>query len=86
MKTFDYTIKNREGIHARPAGALIKECSQYSCHIELSAKGQTVSIKTGIFSLMSLGLRCGDTISIKFNGEDEETAFIKISELVSNIL
>lgn len=86
MKTFDYTIKNPEGVHARPAGALIKECSTFQCQIELSAKGQTISVKSGIFALMSLGLRYGDTVSLKFNGSDEEQALEKISALISEIL
>lgn len=86
MKTFDYTIKNPEGLHARPAGALIKECSAFSSQIDISAHGQTVSLKGGIFSLMSLGLRRGDTISVKFTGEDEEKAFEKIKESIMSTL
>ena len=29
MKTFDYTIKDELGIHARPAGLLVKEAKKF---------------------------------------------------------
>ena len=33
MKTFEYTITDELGIHARPAGMLVKEASEFTCSI-----------------------------------------------------
>ena len=57
MKTIEYTIKDALGIHARPAGLLVKE---------VDAKR--------IIGVMGLGVKCGDTVKLTIEGEDEETA------------
>lgn len=74
MKGFSYTIKNKEGLHARPAGAIIKLASSFGSTIELSCKTKKVSLKGGIFSLMGLGLRYGDAIEVRVDGPDEDEA------------
>lgn len=85
MKKFAYTIKNREGVHARPAGELIKKASEFHCNVELTAKGQTVSLKGGIFSLMGLGLRDGDEMEICCHGSDEDAACTAMQELCTRL-
>lgn len=85
MKKFAYTIKNKEGVHARPAGEFIKKASEFHCNVELSAKGQTVSLKGGIFSLMGLGLRDGDEIEVCCNGSDEAAACAAVQELCARL-
>ena len=42
MKTFDYTIKDAMGIHARPAGLLVKEAAKYESKVSLTKDGKTV--------------------------------------------
>ena len=34
MKTFDYTIKDEVGIHARPAGQLVKEAKNMKARLQ----------------------------------------------------
>ena len=43
MKTFEYTIKDELGIHARPAGLLVKEAKKFEseCTITKTAKQKT---------------------------------------------
>ena len=57
MKIVEYTIKDALGIHARPAGLLVKEAGKFASKI-----------------MMSLGVKCGDTVKLTIEGEDEETA------------
>ena len=61
MKTFDYTIKDALGIHARPAGLLVKEV------------GKTVDAAR-LMAVMSLGVKQGQTITVTAEGDDEEAA------------
>lgn len=80
-KTFK--ILNEEGMHARPAGALVKVAGEFKSVIEISAKGQKKSAKS-IMGIMTLGLAFGDEVIITANGEDEAAALTKIGELIQN--
>ena len=41
MKTFEYTIKDELGIHARPAGLLVKEAKKYESECTITKDGKT---------------------------------------------
>ena len=74
MKTFDYTITDPEGIHARPAGILVKEAGKFSSKITRVKDGKEADAKR-IFGIMGLGVKKGNTVTVKVDGEDEEAAF-----------
>ena len=65
MKIVEYTIKDALGIHARPAGLLVKEAGKFASKIMIAKR---------IMGVMSLGVKCGDTVKLTIEGEDEETA------------
>lgn len=73
MKTFDYTIKDALGIHARPAGLLVKEVGKYQSKISLTKDGKTVDAAR-LMAVMSLGVKQGQTITVTAEGDDEEAA------------
>ncbi len=73
MKTFDYTIKDAMGIHARPAGLLVKEVGKYQSKISLTKDGKTVDAAR-LMAVMSLGVKQGQTITVTAEGDDEEAA------------
>lgn len=73
MKKILYTIKDPAGIHARPAGMLVKEAKQYESRIQLQKDGKKVSA-TNLIGIMGMGLRCGDQVEIFIEGPDEDTA------------
>ena len=60
MKTFSYTIKDAQGIHARPAGELVKAAKGFSSEIKIKKGGMSVDAKK-IFGIMGLGAKQGDT-------------------------
>lgn len=74
MKSFTYTIRDKEGVHARPAGLIVAEAKKFNCEVTISAKGRTVDLKR-IFAVMGLCIKCGDEVTINTNGPDEEEAF-----------
>ena len=39
MKEFKYIIKDEMGIHARPAGVLVKVAAKYPCEIKIDKDG-----------------------------------------------
>lgn len=73
MKSFNYCIKDEIGIHARPAGLLVKEAKNFTSKATL-VKGEKSADLTKLMAIMSLGVKCGDTITVQVEGEDEEAA------------
>lgn len=82
MKQFEYTINDKLGIHARPAGMLVKEAAKYASSITIS-KGDKKGDAKKIFGVMGLSVKCGETITVTIEGDDEETAFAAINEFMT---
>lgn len=73
MKEFTYTITDPDGMHARPAGSLVKTASEYKSSVQIGKDGKFVDAKR-IFGIMSLGIKNGHEVTIKVEGEDEDNA------------
>lgn len=73
MKSFNYTITDPVGLHARPAGLLVKEVKKYASLVTVSKEGKSSDAKK-LMMLMGLGVKCGDEITVEVTGADEETA------------
>lgn len=71
MRTFEYVIKDELGIHARPAGLLAKTAKTLDSTV-IVAKGEKSAAATKLMALMSMGIKCGDTVSVTIDGGDEE--------------
>lgn len=74
------TIKNAEGLHARPAGVLAKACGSFTSTIELEGNGKTINAKS-IMSVMGMGLTKDTDVLVRVNGADETAAMEKIESL-----
>ena len=85
MKEFKYVITDPEGIHARPAGELVKAAKEFKCSVTLTKDGKTGDCKK-IFGIMGLAVKTGNEITLTFNGEDEEAAYTAVTEFVQNNL
>ncbi|MBO5364225.1 MAG: HPr family phosphocarrier protein [Clostridia bacterium] len=79
MREFTYTIQDADGIHARPAGLLVKEAGKYQSSITLCCGEKTGDAKR-IFSVMALGVKCGQTLRVTAEGADEETAAVSLEQ------
>ena len=73
MKSFDYTITDEIGIHARPAGILAKKAKEYASSIPITTGGKTAEAQK-LMAVMSLGVKKGETVTVSAEGEDEEKA------------
>ncbi len=78
MKTFSYVIKDELGIHARPAGLLVKEARKYESRIMISREGRQAEA-TKLMAVMSMGIKKGQEIQVEISGPDEEAAYEGIS-------
>ncbi len=68
MKSFEYTIRDENGLHARPAGLLVRQAQSLSSELIIECRGKTASLKK-LLAVMGLGVRCGDVVKIIATGE-----------------
>lgn len=86
MKEFNYTITDELGIHARPAGTLVKFISeQLSSKVSISFNERTVDASR-LFALLGLAVKCGDTITFIVDGEQAENDAKSLEEFCGNTL
>lgn len=85
MKTFEYAIIDELGIHARPAGMLVKEVKKYNARITLSAKGKTTDAGK-LMMIMGMGIKQGDVVTVSAEGEEEDTAIAAMEKFFSENL
>lgn len=85
MKTLSYTITDEQGIHARPAGELVKTAKAFTSEIKIG-KNETMVDSKKIFGIMGLGAKKGDVVTLSFSGEDEEQAFTAVEKFLKENL
>ena len=81
MQTVNYTITDELGIHARPAGLLVKLAAGFKSNIIISKDGKEANAKR-IMALMSLGATKGTEIAVKVEGPDEGEAAKLVEEFL----
>ena len=82
MKQFDYTIQEAVGIHARPAGLLVEVVKGFASTATLEKEGKTCDLRK-LMALMGMGVKQGDTVTVKVEGDDEEAAAEAIQKFLS---
>jgi len=74
MKSFSYTVKDELGIHARPAGMLVKEVKNFQSKVTLEKDGKSVDASR-LMAVMGMGVKKNQTVTVKVEGDDEGAAF-----------
>ena len=76
MKKINYTIVAEAGIHARPAGLLVKQAASFKSDIKLlnEENGKEADLKR-LMAVMALGVKQGNSIVVTVEGEDEDEAY-----------
>lgn len=80
MKSFSYKIKDKNGIHARGAGAIVDEAKNYEATITIKKDDKEADLKR-IFALLTLCVKCGDLVTVTIDGKDEDIAFEKMKNI-----
>jgi phosphocarrier protein HPr len=76
---FTYIVKDFEGLHARPAGMLVKCAQGFSSQVSISLRGKTANVKR-LFAVMGLGVKHNDMVTFQIEGEDEASACTKLKK------
>ena len=87
MLTKTYTVQDPYGLHARPAGLIVKEAQRYTAEVTLTNEknGKSASAK-GLFALMGLEITQGDGITLTANGADEQQALQGVGAVIEERL
>ncbi len=72
MKQFRYTITNPVGIHARPAGLLVKAAKAMDSAVTIEKAGGGSAPATRLMALMCLDIKQGDTVQVTVDGGSED--------------
>lgn len=86
MKKFEYTITDPVGIHARPAGLLVKAAKALDSTITIAKAGGKSAGATKLMAVMGLGIKQGDTVSVTVDGGDEEANTAVMEQLFKDNL
>lgn len=73
MKEFQYVIQDPVGLHARPAGLLVKQAAGFQSKVTIESGGKSADARK-LIMLMSLGIKQGMEVTCRVDGEDEEAA------------
>ena len=73
MKSFSYKVKDELGIHARPAGMLVKEVKNFQSKVTLEKDGKTVDASR-LVAVMGMGVKKDQTVTVTVEGDDEDAA------------
>ncbi len=85
MKTFTYTIKDELGIHARPAGLLVKAAGAFQSDITIATEAKKANAKR-MMAVMGLGVKCGTTVTVSAEGADEDAAIAGMEKFLTENL
>jgi phosphocarrier protein len=77
MISKDYIILDPHGMHARPATVLLKLGRQFKSSISLKKDDKQFQMKS-MLNILALSAKCGDTVSVIVDGEDESAASVAL--------
>ncbi|MBR0600626.1 HPr family phosphocarrier protein [Sinanaerobacter chloroacetimidivorans] len=81
MLSKEIMIKNKTGLHARPAAQFVKEAAKFKSAISIEFKEKKVNAKS-IIHVLSAGIAAGSIIHLSAEGEDEQQAIERLSEVI----
>jgi phosphotransferase system HPr (HPr) family protein len=81
--TRNITIRNEQGLHARPAEMFVRLAQQFRSQIEVVHEGRRVPAKN-IIDLLTLGATQGTELTLEADGEDAHEAVEALARLVEN--
>ncbi len=80
MIEVNVTIRNRAGLHTRPAAALVKTAAKFKSEFMICKDGMEINGKS-IIGVMTLAAEQGSSLTLRFEGADEEAAQTAVVDL-----
>ncbi len=86
MKQFTYTITDPVGIHARPAGLLVKAIKALDSTVTIAKADGKSAVGTKLMALMGLGIKQGETVTVTIEGGSEDANFAAMEQFFQDNL
>lgn len=86
MKKFSYIVQDATGIHARPAGLLVKAAKVLDSTVALENAAGKSAVATKLMAVMGLGIKQGGTVTVTVEGGDEEASIAAMEKFFSENL
>lgn len=83
MTSKTLTITNAQGFHMRPAGAFAAAMAKFNSNVTIKFNGSDVNGKS-LMNIIAAGIKCGSTIEIVCEGDDENAALDNAVALVES--
>lgn len=80
----EIVIKNKTGLHARPAAQFVALAKKYPDKI-MVYKGEKSASATSLLSLLGLGITLGDTIHLQAAGDQAEQVLTEMAEFLEKL-
>jgi len=74
------TVRNKMGLHARPAAQIVQAANRFPCDVTLEKDGQTVNGKS-IMGVLMLAAAMGTTVTVRAEGEQAQQCADEIAGL-----
>ena len=84
MQSNTIVVKNKTGLHARPAAEFVKEAAKFKSAVSIEFKDKKINAKS-IVHLLSAGIAAGSSIVLSAEGEDEQQAVETLSEVIEKL-
>ncbi len=82
MTSFHYKIQSSMGLHARPTGIMVKRLKPLDAQVIIRCGERSADAKK-LFSVMSMAVKQGETVTIEIDGPEEETLKEELSAFFS---
>jgi phosphocarrier protein len=76
----EVTIRNRAGLHTRPAATLVKTAARFRAEFFIRKDMFEINGKS-IIGVMTLAAEQGSTLLLRFDGPDEQDALAAVVDL-----
>ena len=83
MLTREVTVRNRAGVHTRPASMIVREAARFDADFYIKKDGYEINGKS-IIGVMTLAAEQGATLELQFEGSDEAEAADALEALFEN--
>lgn len=83
MTEREITVRNRAGIHARPAALIVQTASKFESTVMLRKDDEEINAKS-IMGIITLGAGYNTSLMVAADGSDEADAVEEISRLFEN--
>ncbi|MFA5276424.1 MAG: HPr family phosphocarrier protein [Candidatus Omnitrophota bacterium] len=80
-----FTVKNKSGLHARPAALFVQIANKFDARITVKREDDDEQVNgKSIMGILMLGAEKGSSIIIEAEGDDAEVALVALEKIISN--